>query len=75
MTADFTPNKKIQLLLLPLGAMARRLHVTTKWLRAEAQAGRIPYLKIDDRFVFPADSVSRLLAERAAKGKRKGVRP
>ena len=51
--------------LLPLGAMARRLHVTTKWLRGEAEAGRLPHLKAGDRFLFVGDAVEKILYERA----------
>jgi hypothetical protein len=51
--------------LLPLGPMARLLGVSTRWLRAEAEAGRIPSLPADKTILFNADLVERLLAERA----------
>ena len=51
---------------VPLGVMARRLHVPPKWLRQEAEAGRIPALQAGDRFVFRPDIVARIVAERAA---------
>jgi len=51
---------------VPLGVMARRLHVPPKWLRQEAEAGRIPALRAGDRFVFRPDIVARIVAERAA---------
>ena len=52
--------------LLPLGPMARRLHVTTAWLRSEAEAGRVPCLRAGSRFLFNPDAVERALADRAA---------
>jgi hypothetical protein len=51
--------------LLPLGPMARLLGVTTGWLRAEAEAGRLPHLPAGKTILFDADLVERLLAERA----------
>jgi hypothetical protein len=51
--------------LLPLGPMARLLGVTSRWLRAEAEAGRIPHLHADCTILFDADLVERVLAERA----------
>lgn len=51
--------------LLPLPAMARRLYVTQKWLRAEAEAGRIPSLNAGGRILFEPFTVETLLAERA----------
>ncbi len=55
--------------LLPLGPMARRLRVTTGWLRAEADAGRVPCLRAGTRYLFAPDAVERVLAERAANEK------
>jgi hypothetical protein len=52
--------------LLPLNRMARRLHVTVAWLRGEADAGRVPALKADDRYLFAPEAVEAVLAERAA---------
>jgi hypothetical protein len=45
--------------------MARLLGVTSRWLRGEAEAGRIPHLPAGDTILFDADLVERLLAERA----------
>ena len=53
-------------LLLPLGQMARRVRVTAGWLRAEADAGRVPCLRAGTRYLFAPDAVERLLSERAA---------
>ncbi|MCH8037107.1 MAG: hypothetical protein IIC53_08280 [Proteobacteria bacterium] len=52
--------------LLSLSRMARRLGVTQQWLRDEAEADRVPHLKAGTRFLFNADAVERVLAERAA---------
>jgi hypothetical protein len=51
--------------IMPLGPMARLLGVTSRWLRAEAEAGRIPHLPAGDTILFDADLVEQLLAERA----------
>jgi len=54
--------------LLPLGAMARRVHVPSKWLRSEAEAGRIPHLNDDQQLLFNPEIVETLLVERAGNG-------
>jgi hypothetical protein len=51
--------------LLPLGPMARRLRVTASWLRAEADAGRVPCLRAGSRYLFAPSVVERVLTERA----------
>lgn len=60
---------------LYLGAMARRLRVPATWLRAEAEAGRIPHIRAGRALLFDAETVERLILERlrsAAKGVRLG---
>ena len=54
--------------LLSLGQMARKLHVTTAWLRAEADAGRVPCLVAGSRYLFAPSAVEKVLAARAASG-------
>jgi hypothetical protein len=49
--------------------MARRLHVTVGWLRAEADAGRVPCLLAGTRYLFAPEAVERVLLERAANAK------
>lgn len=49
---------------LYLGAMARRLRVPTKWLRAEADAGRIPHLRAGSALLFDPEIVERIVFER-----------
>ena len=56
--------------LCPLGAAALRLRVPAKWLRREAEAGRIPCLKAGSRLLFDVDHVAGLLRRRARKGNR-----
>jgi hypothetical protein len=51
--------------LLPLGSTARLLSVPSTWLRAEADAGRLPHLRAGPKYLFDVDTVERLLLERA----------
>lgn len=53
--------------LLPIGPMARRLRVTVRWLRAEAEAGRVPHLKAGKVILFNPETVEKVLLERARK--------
>lgn len=53
--------------VLSLARMARRLGVTASWLRAEAEAGRIPCLRAGARYLFAPAAVEAVLLERAAK--------
>lgn len=56
---------------LILSAMARRVRVPAKWLRAEAEAGRIPHLKAGNVLLFDPETVERLIAERVRGADRK----
>jgi len=58
---ETTENK-----LLPLFAMARRLHVPNKWLRTEAEAGRLPCLIAGKQILFNPAIVEPLIIERAS---------
>jgi hypothetical protein len=51
--------------LLPLNVVARRLRVTVRWLRAEAEAGRIPCLRAGNQFLCDIGAVEATLLERA----------
>ena len=51
--------------LVPAGPMARRLRVPVRWLRAEAEAGRIPHVKAERVFLFDPEAVEKVLLERA----------
>jgi len=54
--------------LLQAGPMARFVRVPVAWLKAEAEAGRIPCLRAGKVFLFDSDVVQQVLLERAAKG-------
>lgn len=43
------------------------LRVTAKWLRSEADAGRLPHIQAGRTILFNTEVVKRLLAERAAR--------
>lgn len=49
---------------LHLSAMARRLRVPAKWLRAEAEAGRIPHLQAGNALLFDPQTVERIVIAR-----------
>jgi hypothetical protein len=50
---------------LPLNVVARRLRVPVRWLRAEAEAGRIPALRADSQFLCDPEAVEAVLLKRA----------
>ncbi len=52
--------------LMCIGPMARRLGVPVRWLRAEADAGRIPHLRAENVLLFDPNAVERELRKRAA---------
>ena len=51
--------------LLPLNIVARRLRVPVRWLRGEAEAGRVPSLRADKVILCDPDAVEAALLERA----------
>jgi hypothetical protein len=51
--------------LLTTSAMARRLRVPVRWLRAEAEADRIPHVQAEKIFLFDAIAVEQNLLKRA----------
>jgi excisionase family DNA binding protein len=53
--------------LLSLPALAKALNLPEEWLKAEADAGRLPHLRIGKKYRFNPTAVVRALAERAAK--------
>jgi len=61
-------NGNPQLLSLP--DLADALKLPESWLKAEADAGRIPHLRIDKRYRFNRDAVVAVLAQRAAQAVR-----
>jgi hypothetical protein len=53
---------------ISLQRAASRLGVPAAWLRAEAEAGRVPFLRAGRRLLFNPDSVAAALLERAKEG-------
>jgi hypothetical protein len=51
--------------LLTLSRAARRFNLTIRWLRAEAEAGRVPCLQAGARYLFELRALSDCLARRA----------
>lgn len=51
--------------LTSLSGLAQKLNLSREWLRAEADAGRIPFLKAGRRKLFNLEAVKRTLAIRA----------
>jgi hypothetical protein len=54
--------------LVPLNRAARWLRVPFRWLRAEAEAGRIPCLRAEKRILCDFNTVQAVLLERARRG-------
>jgi excisionase family DNA binding protein len=54
--------------LLSLPDLAASLRLPEGWLKAEADAGRIPHLRIGKRYRFNREAVLHTLATRAASG-------
>ncbi|MGE5611215.1 MAG: helix-turn-helix domain-containing protein [Bacillota bacterium] len=63
-------NANSQLLSLP--ALAQVLNLPEAWIKTEADADRIPHLKIGKRYRFNREAVLAVLSQRAARGD-KGV--
>jgi hypothetical protein len=53
--------------LLPLAAMARKARIPSKWLRQEAEAGRIPHLNAGGQLLFNSQIVESLLLKLASR--------
>jgi len=51
--------------LLPANRTARFFRVPLAWLKAEAEAGRIPCLRADKAILFDPEAVEAVLVERA----------
>lgn len=51
--------------LLTAGQMARQLGVPVRWLKAEAEAERVPHLKADTVLLFEPETVEEVLVQRA----------
>lgn len=51
---------------LSLGQLSLATRLPREWLRGEADSGRIPCLRVGQRYVFNLRAVERALSERAA---------
>jgi hypothetical protein len=51
--------------LVKAGVMARRIGVTVRWLKAEADTGRLPCVKAENRYLFNPEAVINILTKRA----------
>jgi hypothetical protein len=51
--------------LLPAGPMARRLRVPVRWLKHEADAGRVPHVRAERAYLFDPVAVEASLLKRA----------
>ena len=51
--------------LLPLRRMAARLGVPSKWLREQAESGKVPGLQAGNRWLFVPDVAAPIVAEMA----------
>ncbi len=54
--------------LLNAAALARFLGTSTKWIKQEADAGRLPHVKADRQYLFDREAVESVLLKRAAEG-------
>jgi hypothetical protein len=52
--------------LLTLHRLSTHLRLPRDWLRSEADAGRLPCLRVGRKLLFNLHAVERVLAERAA---------
>lgn len=52
--------------LVTVHGLAQRLRLSRSWLIAEADAGRLPFLRADRRRLFSVEAVRQALAKRAA---------
>lgn len=53
--------------VISLGRMARRAGVTHRWLREQADAGKLPCIKAGTRYLFNPEAVQEALATQAAR--------
>ena len=50
---------------MPINLVARQLRVPLEWLRAEAEAGRVPHLQAGRQILMDTETVERALLQRA----------
>ncbi len=61
-------SRRTNTLFCQASSLAIALGVPVKWLKDEAENGRIPSLKVGNRRMYNSDAVRTLLAKRAADG-------
>lgn len=49
---------------MPLHMLSRRLGLPAAWIKAEAEAGRLPHLRAGRQMMFNPEAVERVLFER-----------
>jgi hypothetical protein len=49
--------------VLPLNRAARKLGVPANWLKAEADAGRVPHLRAGAKYVFELSAAAEAIAQ------------
>ena len=59
--------------LVNLNRLAIELNLPREWLRAEAQAGRLPCLRVGRKLLFNAVAVELVLGKRAADYQEPGI--
>lgn len=53
--------------LVALPTLARRVSLPVAWLKAEAEAGHLPHLKVGRRLLFSVEAVEEALVELAGR--------
>ena len=64
MSLSRSHSQQIPQRVLPLNRMARRLGVTCRWLKNEADLGRLPHVRAESRYLFDIEAVENALAAR-----------
>jgi len=59
--------------LVPIALIARQLRVPVKWLRAQADAGRIPHIRAGNQILAQFDGVHSALLARVSKSQALGA--
>jgi len=66
-------SDSISEVFVPVRRAAAVLGVPAAWLRSEAEAGRLPYLRVGRRLVLNPQAVERVLMMRAQQASGEGV--
>lgn len=63
-TRQFWPIRPGDTIFFPLEVVADRIGVPAYWMLKEAEANRVPYLDVGDRWLFNPYAVARALLDR-----------